>query len=223
MLALQRVVYVTSSDYKRAENQLFVQHVRLSDGTPVASVFRFDLRPVRIQETLEIRITEMVRAEVKHAYSKLGVPCVVEHAGLIFDEYRGSGEEAQYPGGLTKPMWDALGEGFLAELAAGGRRAAARAVIAYCDGQSVHTFVGETEGQLASEPRGSREFYWDTVFVPDNPDGSPGTLTYAEIVDEPSLGLRHKVEHLSQSTKAMRLMLDWLQAAGPPALWPSGV
>jgi XTP/dITP diphosphohydrolase len=216
-------VYVTSSDYKRAENDVLVEHVSLSDGTPIGEACRFDLRPVRIQETLEIRITEMVRAEVKQAYTKLRVPCVVEHAGLIFDEYRGLGEDREYPGGLTKPMWDALGDRFLPELSASSRRAVARAVVAYCDGQSVRTFVGETEGHLAPEPRGAREFYWDTVFVPDDVDGNPGTMTYAEIVDDASLGLRHKVEHLSQSTKAMRSFLDWLQSADPPALWPAGV
>jgi len=64
-------------------------------------------------------------------------------------------------------MWNALGEKFLDETQSRGRKAIARAVIAYCDGQRVLTFVGDRPGTIANSPRGSRAFYWDTVFVPE--------------------------------------------------------
>jgi inosine/xanthosine triphosphate pyrophosphatase family protein len=116
-------------------------------------------------------------------------------------------------------MWNALREKFVAETGSAGRRALARAVVAFCDGMSVKTFVGETQGHIANAPRGSREFYWDTVFVPDEIDGRPGTLTYAEIVDDPNMGLRHKVTRLSQSMKALVLFFEHYIAAARPTLW----
>jgi XTP/dITP diphosphohydrolase len=208
-----RVVYVTSSDYKIEENQIFAAAVRLEDGTLVADVCRFDVRQVPIKEVLEVDITAMVMAEVSAAYAQVKVPCIVEHAGLVFDGY------TSYPGGLTKPMWNVLGDSFVSETRSNGRRALARAVVAYCDGQTITTFVGETVGRIADTPRGNREFYWDTVFVPDNLDGTPGSETYAEIVAS-NVGLERKVVHLSQSTKAMRQFVEYRRETGPPRLWP---
>jgi XTP/dITP diphosphohydrolase len=101
-------------------------------------------------------------------------------------------------------MWDALGaEGFVESIRWAGPRAIARAVVGYCDGLHIRSFVGETRGAVVSK-RGSRAFYWGPVFCPD--DG--GDLTYAEISDREN-GLRHKVA-LSQSTKAMKACLRYL-------------
>lgn len=210
-----RVVYVTSSPYKR-EEAAFLADIALSDGEAVGSRVDLDIRDLTLKETLEVNLETMVRAESLEAYRHLLVPCIVEHAGLIFDDYADQG----YPGGLTKPMWNALGQRFVRETQMGGEGATARGVIAYCDGQAVYTFVGETHGHLVDEPRGPREFYWDTVFVPDGGDGRQGARTYAEIVADPDLGLRHKVLHLSQSAKAMRAFLEF-RLVNTPVLWPA--
>ncbi|HUB81961.1 MAG TPA: non-canonical purine NTP pyrophosphatase [Bryobacteraceae bacterium] len=208
-------MYVTNSKYKKEENEVFAQQCTLPDGRLVGEVFDFDIRPVPIQEILNVDLAVMVSAEVVSAYSQLKVPCIVEHAGLIFDEYRGR----SYPGGLTKPMWDTLAERFVAETGSAGRRALARAVIAYCDGKEVRTFVGEREGKIADGPRGGRQFYWDTVFIPDDPSGASNGLTYAEIVETASLGLQYKIKELSQSSAAMKTFLAYRLEAGEPDLW----
>ena len=77
-------------------------------------------------------------------------------------------------------MWDFLGDKFIEETRSSGRKVTARAVIGYCDGHGVHTFVGETAGRIADKPRGERKFYWDTVFVPDESDGDSKGKTFAE-------------------------------------------
>jgi len=212
---VQRVNYVTSSPFKAQENDVLVRLARLSDGTPVSDLFSFDIRKLPISEPLEIDIQIMVQAEVTKAYGLIRVPCVVEHAGLIFDDYK----DKLYPGGLTKPMWDNLGAQFVEETRSAGRRATARAVVAYCDGMSVQTFVGDTTGSIAPLPRGSRQFYWDSVFIPDDPSGAASGKTYAEIVDDPALGLEYKVLQLSQSTRAMLKFLEYLRKSEAPALW----
>jgi XTP/dITP diphosphohydrolase len=207
------VVYVTTNKYKSAENEVFVESCQLRDGTPVRDSIEFEIRPVSVKEVLEEDLEAMVMAEVTKAYSEIKVPCIVEHAGLIFDGYK------SYPGGLTKPMWDVLKDRFIEETHSANRRATARAVVAYCDGQGVRTFVGETTGTIAAEPRGGRPFYWDTVFMPDDPTGKVKNKTYAEIIDDPNLGLKYKVAHLSQSTKAMLQFVEF-RINHPPALWP---
>jgi inosine/xanthosine triphosphate pyrophosphatase family protein len=138
-----KIVFVTSSDFKIKENEVFVAEATLSDGTPVSDLFEFDIRQVPIKEVLEVDLEAMVMAEVTKAYREIKVPCVVEHAGLIFEGFE------SYPGGLTKPMWNALKDKFITETHSAGRKVIARAVVAYCDGRGVKTFVGETPGKLA--------------------------------------------------------------------------
>jgi XTP/dITP diphosphohydrolase len=189
----KRIDYVTSSDYKIEEAKA-LENCTLEDGTRIESVCDFVIRREIIVETLEINLEAMVRAEVLRAYGEVRVPCIVEHAGLIFDG------RANYPGGLTKPMWKELQDDFVSATQSKNQRATARAVVAYCDGQ--------TKGTLVDPPRGGREFYWDRVFVPDDPTGRAAEKTYAEIVEDPTLGLAHKMQNLSQSAKAMRKFIE---------------
>jgi XTP/dITP diphosphohydrolase len=209
------IVYVTNSNFKREENEVFVGECRLADGRRIGEIFEFDIRPVLIQEILNVDLAVMVSAEVVSAYSQLKVPCIVEHAGLVFSEYA----DRSYPGGLTKPMWDTLGDSFVDETKSAGRKAIARAVVAYCDGMQVKTFTGERSGRIADRPRGARNFYWDTVFIPEDSSGRAGDRTYAEIVEYGSLGLAYKVRELSQSSAAMKKFLEYRLSSGEPELW----
>jgi len=208
-----KIVYVTSSDHKRQENEAFQLSQRLSDGRVVGDVFSFEIRGVRVQEILDVDIERMVREEVKSAYRQVRVPCIVEHAGLVFPKYA----PKNYPGGLTKAMWDVLDGDFLSETHSASREAVARAIVAYTDGMTIRTFTGERKGVLADRPRGSRKFYWDTVFIPEDPDGRAKGKTYAEIVDDTNLGLDYKLK-LSQSTAAMLKFLEY-RLNNAPALW----
>lgn len=212
---MRRVNYVTTNVHKHEELRIFKNDATFTDGTLIRDVFEINVRPYSIQERLEIDLEVMVRHEVIRAYKLLKVPCIVEHAGLVFDGF----EAAGYPGGLTKPMWNALGERFTELTGSGGKGATAKAVVAYCDGMTVHTFVGTTHGRLAETPRGARTFYWDTVFIPDDPNRPGTTLTYAEIVSDPSLGLEYKVLRLSQSTQAMVQCLQFIRQTQPNQLW----
>jgi inosine/xanthosine triphosphate pyrophosphatase family protein len=162
------IIYSTTNPHKRAEIEetCLSATVALPDGsfTVVGDVFAFDFRDGHPSEPLERDLEQMVRHKCASAYKNLLVPCIVEHAGLIFEEYLNE----NYPGGLTQPMWDALGaERFILETNGRGRRVIARAVVGYCDGLTVKCFRGETHGSLSDRPRGSREFYWDTIFIPE--------------------------------------------------------
>lgn len=204
--------YVTSSHFKREEVAALSEHVSLPDGRAIHEVFSFNVLSLSIKEHLEIDLATMVMAEATYAYSQLKVPCIVEHAGLVLEKH----EDKGYPGGLTKPMWDCLGMDFIDETNSAGQGAIARACVAYCDGISVSTFTGETRGRIAHEPRGDRQFYWDTVFVPDDPLGEFTDLTYAEIVAEHGLAAKMR---LSQSAKAMIAFMEH-RLANRPTLWP---
>ena len=203
------VNYVTSSNFKIEENKVFLDNCELSDKSKVKDQFNFNLKQLNIPERLEVDIEKMVVHEVREAYNKLKIPCIVEHAGLIFNKY----SARNYPGGLTKPLWNTLGDDFLSETNSQGLQVVAKAVIAYCNGKEVKTFTGETTGILSDTPKGNRKFYWDTIFIPD----STLNLTYAEMVEQK--GLDYKLIHYSQSAKAMIKFLEFIKSQPIDEFW----
>jgi inosine/xanthosine triphosphate pyrophosphatase family protein len=222
MIKPASIIYASGSPFKQEEVEAICRLVRFPAGTStfadrtVGDLFRFEFRKVPPREVLERNLETLVYEKAKSAYKFLQVPCIVEHAGLVFIDLA----HEHYPGGLTQPMWDALGaDRFIAQTAAANRETIARAVIGYCDGMSIKTFVGETRGRITESPRGTREFYWDPVFQPIGLDGKLHPMTYAEIATDATSGLDYKVQ-ISQSTKAMFAFLMHRLSAGSSLLFP---
>jgi XTP/dITP diphosphohydrolase len=208
------IVYCSWSEFKKEEWSVARNAIELiaRPGCTLGQVFDLEFRNVPTTEPLLCDLEAMVRAKAESAYQAVRVPCIVEHAGLILRGY----ENKSFPGGLTQPMWDALGaERFVASCAALAIHATARAVIGYCDGLVIKTFVGETTGSLAEKPKGRRSFYWDTVFCPDG----FGDKTYAEIVRDDGSGLVEKLK-ISQSIKALQEFMAY-RLANEPVLFPA--
>ena len=207
------VYYATKSSFKQEELTAIFDSCQLvgKDQQLVKASDAFDIRPVdvRTDEPLERDLAAMVKHKAKSAFRSLLAPCIVEHAGLVLEGF----ENGNYPGGLTQPMWDALGaEDFVKSLDWAGKNAIARAVVGYCDGARVNVFKGETKGILTDKPRGDRRFYWDTIFCPDGGNGK----TYSEIYEQQGIGEKMR---LSQSAKAIK---EFMQMAllNPSELYP---
>ncbi|MGS1097574.1 non-canonical purine NTP pyrophosphatase [Aquamicrobium terrae] len=199
------IYYATRSVFKNEELKIISRFETFLDPAKntqsIGDLIEFKVSEIVTEEPLEINLCEMVRHKARSAYRVILAPCIVEHAGLVLEKNETEG----FPGGLTQPMWDALKpEGFLSRINCAGERAIARAVVGYCDGKQTYTFVGETRGTIADAPTGSRDFYWDVIFCPD--DG--GGKTYAEISGEPN-GLQKKLS-MSQSTKAIKAFASFL-------------
>lgn len=208
-----RIVYCSSSPFKKEEWELAKGKLELdSGGLKLGELFDLEFRSVPTTEPLLCDLEKMVHFKAESAYRSVQVPCIVEHAGLILEGL----EDKSFPGGLTQPMWDALdAEKFVASCSPLTDRAIARSVIGYCDGMSIHTFVGETKGALVAKPRGKRAFYWDTVFCPDGFDNK----TYAEIVGDNGSGLIEKTK-VSQSIKALKKFMQH-RLKNDPVLFPA--
>lgn len=205
-----KVIYCSWSNFKKEEWEAAKDSFELS-GVKLGQLFDLEFRDVPTSEPLLCDLETMVRFKVESAYREVRVPCIVEHAGLILDGYQAN----SFPGGLTQPMWDALdADRFVASCSVLTTRAIARAVVGYCDGLSIQTFVGETSGVLTPMPKGSRAFYWDTVFCPDGGSG----MTYAEIAGNDKSGLLDKLK-LSQSIKALTAFMQY-RLSNEPALFP---
>jgi inosine/xanthosine triphosphate pyrophosphatase family protein len=197
------IVYCSWSGFKKEEWNLAKDHLSLESqpGKVLGDLFELEFRQTPTSEPLLCDLEAMVKAKIESAYRYVQVPCIVEHAGLVLDGYEGQ----SFPGGLTQPMWDSLGaERFVECCSVLSKKATARAIIGYCDGLNIKTFVGETKGVLCSVPRGMRDFYWDPVFCPDEGLGQ----TYAEIVKDDRSGLLEKLK-ISQSMRALKKFLEY--------------
>lgn len=212
------IFYATRSPFKKEELDIIASEVDFTDALGkrhrIGELVDFRVSDIRTDEPLEIDLNEMVRHKVRSAYRGLLAPCIVEHAGLILDAHSATG----FPGGLTQPMWDALTVSeFLARTGSAGEGATARAVVGFCDGMRVNTFIGDTHGTLAMAARGSRDFYWDPIFCPDGGGGK----TYAEITESGADGLKQKLL-ISQSAKALSEFASFLARQDDSGLFELG-
>jgi len=148
-----------------------------------------------IQEILHRDLEDIVRDKTIKAYSALGLPCAVEHGALQIDVMN------QLPGGLSKVMWDNLGDNLCRYIGPKQSRAAiAKSVVGYCDGKKIFLFAGETEGEISDKARGKYKFQWDPIFIPKG-----STQTYAE------MGFPKKLKY-SQASKAWIALIKHLKS-----------
>jgi len=125
-----------------------------------------------IQELQTTDLDKLVKDKVLKAFSKLGRPLIVEHTALYIEELK------EFPGGLTQLFWDSVGEQKLLSMmtAIGATKLTAKSLIGYCDGKKIHVFESEIRGTISPEPRGTKGFGWDQIFIPEG-----YTQTFAEL------------------------------------------
>ena len=150
--------------------------------------------PLRKLEVQADRVEEVALTAARHAYRALRRPVVVDDTSLEIEWLSG------FPGPYASYVYRTLGlEGVLRLLeGAGSRRACFRTAVALVLPPYEKVFVGVTCGEIAREPRGSRGFGFDPIFIPDG-----DVRTYAEM----SLEEKNRVSHRA---KAFRAMASWV-------------
>lgn len=126
-----------------------------------------------LDEIQSIEVEEVAKHKVKQAYDILKEPVIVEDTGLYFEELNG------LPGALIKFFVKKLTLEQICSLVKENRKAKAITCIAYFDGKELRAFVGETEGEIVKEPRGTKGFGWDPIFIPEGYN-----KTFAELSEE---------------------------------------
>jgi XTP/dITP diphosphohydrolase len=133
-----------------------------------------------------------------------GLPAIADDTGLAVDALDGApgvysaryaGEDATYADNVEKLL------GALAGVEASARTArfSTVALAHWPDGRDVAA-IGEVEGTIAGEARGTGGFGYDPLFVPDEGDGR----TFAEM----SADEKHRVSHRG---RAFRTLADGLR------------
>jgi XTP/dITP diphosphohydrolase len=144
--------FVTKNPYKAKEVEAILGDI----GVSIVDVH------LKIHEIQTENIQDIVRDKVLKAFDKIGRQVFIEHTGLYINSLQG------FPGGLTQVFWDKLEADKFSKLLGNleDTSLTARTVIAYCDAKKIHIFEGAIDGNISPEPRGSRDFQWDCIFIP---------------------------------------------------------
>ncbi len=144
----------------------------------VNHILGYDLEKVNLEltEPQDMDLEVIARAKAAEAFRKIGAPVLVEDTGWYFDVWHG------LPGPFAKFFMTTVGcAGILKMLGTESKRqCVAKTVVAYHDGTTAHVFSGEVKGAVATEERGTSEFGFDRIFVPDGFTQTFGEMTLEE-------------------------------------------
>ena len=124
-------------------------------GFPVEHV-KLDL-----DEIQSLDLKEIVEHKVRQAYEKIKKPVIVEDVSLEFAAL------GRLPGTFIKFFVDEVPFETICSMIDGKtRKATARCVFGYFDGQDLKLFEGGLDGEIATTPSGENGYGWDKIFIP---------------------------------------------------------
>jgi XTP/dITP diphosphohydrolase len=136
-------------------------------------------------------LEEIAKISAELLSEKFQSPFFIEDSGLFIDSLNG------FPGPYSSYVFKTIGnEGILKLMKdVEDRSAHFLAVVAYWDGEKVHTFSGRVDGRITDEMRGCEGFGYDPIFEYEG-------RTFAEMGEE-------KNEY-SHRRKAIEKLFSWL-------------
>ena len=181
------LLFATSNKNKFAEAQAILSRADIS-------VEQYSARPPELQsDSLE----DIARDNLLHVLKVARRPIFVEDAGMFIHQLNG------FPGPYSSYVLRTIGNPGILKLMEGVNERAAvfRSAVAYGGpGQPCVVFVGETQGPITHQIRGTH-WGFDPIFSPQEGDGR----TYAELSTETKNRISHRA-------KALTKLADWLRA-----------
>jgi XTP/dITP diphosphohydrolase len=173
---------------------------KLTETATILRSLGIEIVPVKqtIEELQTTDVSRLVRDKALRAFTRIGRELFVEHTGLRLKVLKG------LPGGLTQVFWDTLRADKMSELFGSEEEGTVEAVtdLCYIDGRQFHEFGGAITGRISKQPRGSGDFQWDCVFIPDKT-----TQTFAEMGSD-------EKNKISMRKKALDAFAEFLKKNG---------
>ena len=148
---MEKVTFITGNAHKAAYMAHYLNYDLAHQKVDLDELQGLDLEPI-------------IDHKVRQAYAYVGGPVIVEDVSLEFAAMNG------FPGPLIKWALTALDLEGACRLLDGfdNRRAMARCMIGFYDGEEVTTFSGSLPGKIAEHPADTKNnFGWDRIFIPD--------------------------------------------------------
>lgn len=167
---MNELYYVTSNPDKFAEVDRFVRQA----GVPLI----LKQAAIELVEIQSLDAAEIARDKARQAWEILKKPCIVDDAGIYFERYN------NFPGTMTKFIYESIGFEGLFKLIEPGDRAYFKLVLAYCASEgSIVMFEGICHG-TTTQPVDNNfpaQLPYAAVFIPD---GQTRTLAELRLTDE---------------------------------------
>lgn len=162
--------YVTSNPGKFDEVRRYLAH-----HAPEINVQQYDI-DIPEPQTLDQKAIALHKAQ--YAWNVLKQPVLIDDSGIYFDAYN------QFPGTLTKYVFEGIGFDGIFALTEKNNRATFKLTLIYCHGQDqFEIFEGTCHGLIKDAP--TREFPqglpWDAIFYPEG-----AQMTYAQLRHDPA-------------------------------------
>lgn len=124
--------------------------------------FPVDHIKLDLDEIQSLNLKEIVEHKVRQAYEKVGKPVIVEDVSLEFEALGG------LPGPFIKFFVEEVPFTTICAMVNGQtRKATARCVMGYYDGQNLELFEGSLTGEIPEVPAGENGYGWDKIFIPE--------------------------------------------------------
>lgn len=193
---MKQISFVTSNDNKLAEVQRALQ---TKSSQPLFELVKCSVELLELQGDP----MDVAREKCLLAAKQVSGPVMVEDTSLCFNALHG------LPGVYVKWFLDKTGRPGLVNMLAAyeDKSAYAQCIFALTagEGQPVHLFVGQTQGEIVS-PRGPEQsFGWDPVFQPNDCGGK----TFAEMTKDEKNAISHR-------GKALEKMCDFIATWDAP-------
>ena len=140
---------------------------------------RYGIALERVEPEFREAQAESCEAVVKDALMRAELlPAIAEDSGLIIPALRG------FPGTITSYVQRTLSAEHLLRLLAEreNREACFRSVVGLREGGGIRFFTGEMCGRIAEEPRGSSEYWYDTLFIPEGETRTLAEMSFEEVL-----------------------------------------
>jgi XTP/dITP diphosphohydrolase len=163
-----------------------------------AAMLGIEVTPAKaaLTEVQSLDVADVAARKAADAYDQLREPVLVDDTGLTIHAWNG------LPGALVAWFIDTVGPQGILDMAAGitDRRASVSTALGYADATGVRVFTGTVDGSLATEPRGTSGFGYDSIFIPGSDSGH---RTYAQMTSEE----KNKISHRRRAVEALRSSL----------------
>lgn len=117
---------------------------------------------IDLDEIQSMDLKEIVEHKVRQAYEKIKSPVIVEDVALEFEALGG------LPGPFIRFFVDNVPFETICNMIDGKtRKATAKTVFGYYNGETLELFEGKLEGSIAEVPAGENGFGWDRIFIPE--------------------------------------------------------
>lgn len=119
-------------------------------------------KKVDLDEIQSLDLKEIVEHKVRQAFEIIKGPVIVEDVSLEFEALNG------LPGPFIKFFVDNVPFKTICSMIDGkSRKATAKCVFGYYDGENLELFEGKLGGKIAEAPSGENGYGWDKIFIPE--------------------------------------------------------